>query len=223
MALVLGLPMRLTCYLRCGSGPPLEQPMARSKLHRRYTRNPGSLRSNPPLFTELMEFVGPGFASFAGTRFLTYVATTQVGKLKPGLSKHVGAAVSVAAFLSAWFLAHKVKWVEKYHTPITVGAAIATLQSLIQIYLPRIGWMVADATPQLAAPVDMNTQLAQANLTPINDDPNEFTYDDSFDAGRLTPMPGKPPSSSGGTTGDFADLMDDAIGNVNLGVFSAQN
>jgi hypothetical protein len=200
--------------------------MARSRLHKRYTKNPcggGVLKSNPPLFTELLEFVGPGFAAFAATRFGTRIATTQVAKLKPNMGKHAGAGISVAAFLAAWFLGHKVKFLEKYHTPITVGAAIAALQSLIQLYIPKLGWMVADASPELdaAAIAAATPQLAAVNpnLQQIDDDPNEYTYNDSYDAGRYskpTRAPGQSPPIIGKKTGvDQADIddlsIDDAI------------
>lgn len=178
------------------------------------------LKSNPPLFTELLEFVGPGFAAFAATRLGTRIATTQVAKLKPSMSKHAGAGISVAAFLAAWFLAHRVKFLEKYHTPITVGAAIAALQSLIQLYIPKLGWMVADASPELdaAAIAAATPQLAAVNpdLQQVDDDPNEYTYNDSYDAGRYgkpsrgqsTPIMAKKPSADP----DIDDMtIDDAI------------
>jgi hypothetical protein len=210
--------------------------MARSRLHKRYVKNPGTepKRSNPPLFTDLLEFVGPGFAAFAAARFGTRIATTQVAKLRPSLSKHAGAGISVAAFLAAWFLAHKVKFLAKYHTPITVGAAIAALQSLIQLYLPALGWMVSDATPELdsnatAAATLAPQSVAHTQLQPMDVDPNEYTYDDSYDAGRYS-SPGKPPPGqsppiiatgrAAGVPDDLADMsIDDAIG-ANLGVFS---
>lgn len=212
--------------------------MARSRMHRRYTRNPGTpapKKNNPPLFTDLLEFVGPGFASFAATRFATRITSTQIAKVRPNLSKHAGAGISVAAFLAAWFLAHRVKWLEKYHTPITVGAAIAALQSLIQIYVPKLGWMISDASPEIDAAVAA-PQLAaareSADLQPVDVDPNEFTYDDSYDAGRYSKTgykPGQsPPIMNRGDGNDEADIsdiaMDDAIGQGgNLGVFSPAN
>ncbi len=203
-----------------------------ARLHRRYkkrrtrTSDPAP-RRNPPLFTDLAEWVGPGFASFAATRFATRVAATQIAAKKPSWGKHVGAGVSIGAFLAAWFLAHRVKFLAKYHTPITVGAAIAALQSLIQLYIPKLGWMVADASPELAAAaVDASTA---PQLMPVHEDPNEYTYNDTFDAGRFSKT-GLPPRTAGETPpiiaqrpgeDDLSDLqIDDAIGQ-NLGVFSA--
>ena len=184
-------------------------------------------RRNPPLFTDLAEWVGPGFAGFAVTRFATRVAATQIEQWKPAWGKHVGAGVSVGAFLAAWFLAHRVKWLAKYHTPITVGAAIAALQSLIQLYIPKLGWMVADASPELAAAAAIPAaQLQNANLDlqPVNDDPNEYTFNDSFDAGRYSKGGMSPPIVANGGAApqdDMSDLaIDDAIGESNnLGVF----
>ncbi len=199
--------------------------------HRRARRTTGdpAPRRNPPLMTDLVEWVGPGFASFAVTRFATRVAATQIEAKKPSWGKHVGAGVSIGAFLAAWFLAHRVKWLAKYHTPITVGAAIAALQSLIQLYIPKLGWMVSDAAPELAQ-VSVATGALSAprmDLMPVNDDPNEYTYNDSFDAGRYnkTGMAPPPQNGAGPPADDLSDLaIDDAIGqSQNLGVFSNSN
>jgi hypothetical protein len=208
-----------------------------ARLHRRYkkrrsrrTTSDPAPRRNPPLFSDLAEWVGPGFASFAATRFATRVAATQIAAKKPSWGKHVGAGVSVGAFLAAWFLAHRLKWLAKYHTPITVGAAIAALQSLIQLYVPKLGWMLADASPDLeAAAVDASQVTAMPQLMPVDDDPNEYTYNDTFDPGRYSKT-GLPPKGAPGATppiqrpeDDLSDLqIDDAIGqSQNLGVFSA--
>lgn len=210
--------------------------MARSRLHRRYVKNPSSEpRHNPPLFTDIVEFVAPGFAGFAITRFATRVAATQIEQRKPSWGKHAGAAASLASFLGAWLLAHKWKWLEKYHTPIVVGSAIAALQSLIQLYLPKLGWMVADATPELEATAATEGQLTatpEMQLQPVDEDPNEYVYNDAYDSGRYGRPSGVSPMQHGaGTAGsgpggpaepDMSDLaIDDAIGQSgNLGVFT---
>lgn len=206
-----------------------------ARLHRRYKhRRPRrssagdpAPRRNPPILADLVQWVGPGFASFAATRFLTRVAATQIARRKPSWGKHAGAGASVAAFASAWWLGHRVKWIAQYHTPITVGAAIAAIQSLVQLYLPKLGWMLADATPELAAGASAADLTApQTRLLPVNEDPNEFTYDDSFDAGRYSQPPaGRPQVNAAHSTDsdddDLSDLViDDAIGAQNLGVFS---
>jgi hypothetical protein len=210
--------------------------MARSRLHRRYVKK--TFKANPPLFTDLVEFVIPGFGGFAATRFVTRVAMTQVAQRAPSWGKHAGAVASVGSFLAAWFLAHKWKWLEKWHTPIVVGSAIAAGQSLLQIYAPNLlGWIVSDATPELAAGTAQaaltapDQQLAQLHLQPTNEDPNEFTYNDSYDAGRYNgqqgpgsmkvgPLPPNQPVQSPPAT-DGSDLaIDDAIGTANLGVFA---
>lgn len=181
-----------------------------------------------------MEFVGPGFGGFAATRFATHVAMTQIAQRKPTWGKHAGAGVSVGAFLLAWFLGHRVKFLAKYQMPITVGSAIAAIQSLLQIYVPKVGWMVSDATPELATAGATSPALdtAHLDLVPANDDPNEYTYNDEYDPGRYAkPGPtsgvqaGTGPGGSGGHQpgGDsLADLeIDDAIGQTaNMGVFS---
>lgn len=195
--------------------------------YRRYKRNPSELRNNPPLFTELVEFVGPGFAGFAVGRFVTRTAATQVATYKPELGKHAGAIAAVGTFLAAWFLANKWKLLEKYHTPIVVGSAIAALQSLIQLCIPQLGWMLADASPDVAAaalpatpspPIMAPGAVAMMGLQPTNEefDPNEFTYNEQYDPGRLDKT-----QVAADVNAASPDPMADFIGQTsNLGVFS---
>lgn len=195
----------------------------RSRLHRRYSRNPAP-RSNPPLVTDIVEFAVPGFVGFAGTRFLSFVAATQVAKRKPSWGKHIGALAAGGSFLAAWFLAHRIKAIEKYHTPVVVGSAIAMLQSLIQLYLPPIGWMLADPTPH----VEQAKQIAADGATPpiaelhrVDLDPNEYTYNDTFDPGRFSKVPpmAKPPTAprQPGETPPIANMTEDEIINDAIG------
>lgn len=208
--------------------------MARSRMHKRYARlrrNPGTApKSNPPLFSELAEFVVPGFASFAGSRLATRIAATQVAKIRPNLSKHAAAGIAVGAFFAAWLLAHRWKWLSKYQTPVTVGAAIAALQSLIQLYVPRLGWMVSDASPELAAaPTQADQQLAvatQHRLRPVDDDPDDYVYNDMYDAGRLGKAPMQTPPTQAPNDDSMDLAIDDVVGSSggtatgNLGVFA---
>jgi len=106
-------------------------------------------KHNPPLTMDLVEFIGPGFAGFAASRFVSYVASTQISKRAPSWGKHAGAGAAVGTFLAAWLLANKWKWLAKYQMPLIVGSGIAALQTLVQLYIPRVGWMVSDASPQL--------------------------------------------------------------------------
>jgi len=195
------------------------------RIHRRYKKNPGASapKANPPLVSEIGEFIIPGFAGFASTRLLTRIAATQVAKYKPELANHAGALTSVAAFLAAWFLAHRLKWTAQYQQPLVVGAGLALIQSLLQLYFPKLGWIVSDATPEIA---DASTAAATAaqpqllttpngvqyraqDVQPIHADPNEFTYDDSYDAGRMSR---EPAAGSQSDADALADLeLDDSM------------
>jgi hypothetical protein len=160
------------------------------RLHRRYRKrrkNPegGSPRANPPLIQELGEFIAPGFVGFAATRFGTRIAATQIAKRKPGWAKHAGAVASISAFLAAWLLAHRVKALAKYQMPIAVGAGLAALQSIIQLYIPKLGWIVADASPEMQAmPIATAPAQLPAGLQYVDEDPAHYTYNDAYDAGR---------------------------------------
>src|SRR5262245_51488797 len=98
--------------------------MRRTRVHKRYINKDKPrhrYQHNPPLLTDILEFVGPGFGSFAATRFLTRLATSQIAQRKPSWGKHAGALASAGSFFAAWFLGHKVRWLERWHTPIVVG------------------------------------------------------------------------------------------------------
>lgn len=208
--------------------------MARKRrLHKRYgrhKRNPESYKSNPPLLTDIAEFVGPGFASFAATRFLTRIAAVQLARKKPSWGKHAGAITSIAAFVAAWWGAHRVKFLAKYHTPIVVGSAIAALQSVIQLYIPKLGWMISDASPQLdaesqhllAAGNQTSAQLAEG-IEYLDEDSNEYIYGDGMDAGRTSTTQRAAPTSAAqakvASDDDLIDSLDltDEDMDVNLG------
>lgn len=202
----------------------------RRRLHKRYRRNPSSSAParNPPLLAEIGGFILPGFGGFAATRFLTRLASTQVAKRKPSLGKHAGVIASVGSFFAAWFLAHRIKWLAEYQQPIVVGAGLAAIQSILQLYFPMIGWMVSDASPaeleegngstQQIVTAPNGRQFRMDDLQPIDDDPNEFTYDDSFDAGRMSREPNR--GNTGGGAEDMLDDLDDGVPQ-GAGIFGA--
>lgn len=193
------------------------------RLHRRYRKrrqSESAPRRNPPMIMELLEFIGPGFAAFGLTRLGTRIAAQSIAKRKPSWGKHAGALASVGAFLSAWLLANRVKMLERYHTPIAVGAGIAALQSLVQLYIPKLGWMVADASPELEAAATQQAVAAAAppqlpdDLEYVDEDPDLYSsYADPDAAGRYAT--GAPQAAH---VPDDADL-DEAM--QGLGAFGA--
>jgi hypothetical protein len=101
-------------------------------------------RSNPGLLADAKDAIVPGFAAYAGTRFLSRVVFMLISRRWPKAGKHAAAASSVVAFLGAWFLAHRIKRLAKYHDGIVVGSGIAALSTVARTYLPKYGWIVAD-------------------------------------------------------------------------------
>jgi len=170
--------------------------MAKSKLVKRYRRrrargssSKSAPRSNPTgAIGEVAEFVVPGFGGFAATRLLTRGVATQVEQRWAGWGKHAGAIASIASFAAAFFFAHRWKAIEKWSMPITVGAGIAAAQSLIQLYVPQLGWVVSDATPELAATSSATTTAPAATSNSeddfdIVDESQWYAYNDARDPG----------------------------------------
>jgi hypothetical protein len=187
-------------------------------------------KRNPPLGTDIAQYIAPGFAAFAATRLLTRIVAAQIAKRYPKFARHAGAMASAGAFAAAWFGAHRVKQLEKYHHPIVVGSGLAALQSVIQLYLPKIGQALDVTPPELAAPLPAPGVAAAApqlrsSPPPIPEgftqtDANTwYSYNDSFDAGSYKDKVESPLPSA--VTPPPDDLqIDDLLDNSDLGLFS---
>jgi hypothetical protein len=211
-----------------------------SKLAKFRSRHGDSPKRNPPLATDVMEYLVPGFAAFVLDRFVTRFAAAQIAKRWPKLSKHAGAIAAVGTFGAAWFGAHRVKYLEKYHHPIVIGAGLAAAQSLVQLYLPKLNALIGDPMPpQAQQPLltaNVARQLAPAPAVPQPPQQvppgfkpttaNEwYTYNDSYDAGSYKgkveaappPTPGEQPADDM----DISSLLDNSdlqLGNEDMGL-----
>lgn len=193
--------------------------LARRLRKKKARKNPAP-RHNPPLIMDVLEMAAPAGAGFVATRGLTKLGMAIVEKKWPSKSKHVGAAVSVAAFLAMWFLGHRVKWLQKYHVPITAGAGIATGVNLVQIYIPKLGWFFGDPTKMTAGSPAALTAGAQnalpAHLEVVDEDPQLYTWNDKYDGGRVAQNQAADPKASD-QPDPIADLMNN---DDDLGVFA---
>jgi hypothetical protein len=207
-----------------------------SKLAKFRSKHGGPPKRNPPIGTDIVEYILPGFAAFAATRVLTRVAALQISKRYPKYAKHAGAIASVGSFAAAWFGAHKVKYLDRFHHPIVVGSGLAALQSLIQLYMPKIGVLLGDPAPAMSAPpqLQMNTatpqQLAAAPI-PVGFKPTTaaqwHTYNDAYDSGsyrgkeQAAPplVPGED-LEGGDVVSDLLDNSDLQLDNSDMGLFS---
>jgi hypothetical protein len=212
-----------------------------SKLAK-FRRRHGEPKRNPPLSTDVVAQIIPGFAAFAATRFVTRAAAIQIAKRWPKYAKHAGALASVGTFAAAWLGAHRVKTLEKYHDMIVIGSGIAAIQSLVQLYIPSLGWVVSDCSPQLgAAPAQklLAAQTAAQQQTLSGGTParipqgfkpttaNEwFTYNDAYDAGSYrgkteAPVPSVPGEEAQEPDVQISDLLDNSdlgLDNSDLGL-----
>jgi hypothetical protein len=127
-------------------------------------------KTNPPPLTDLAEFIAPGFVGYAGTRFTSRAVHSVVIKRWPKLAKHASVLSTFGAAGLAYILVHRVKKIEKYHTPVVVGAGIAAIQTLVQAYLPKYGWLVSDHNlNQLPPPQPIAPQPSSSSPEPAAD------------------------------------------------------
>jgi hypothetical protein len=164
------------------------------------------------------------------------MATAQISKRWPKFAKHAGAIASVGTFAAAWLGAHRVKYLEKYHHPLVVGSGLAALQSLIQLYVPKIGALLGDPVqqqPMMAGAKQAPLLAAPAVTAPIPQGfapttANEwYSYNDSFDAGsykgKVEAAPPPTPGAEQMPDTDVSDLLDNSdlqLDNSDMGVFS---
>jgi hypothetical protein len=162
----------------------------KSGLVKRYRRrrqkaarsNPSSSpRRNPPVLTDLFMDIGPGFAAFAANRLATRAASVAISKRWPQLAPHAGVIASAATTALAWLGAHRVKVLEPFHTPIILGSAIATGQTVLQTYFPKLGWIVSDASGDVQAPAQQMTVTNGAGGQQVMS-PDDFVVTDENDA-----------------------------------------
>lgn len=218
-----------------------------SKLAR-FRKRHGEPKRNPPLMTDIASYLIPGIAAFALDRFVTRVAAMQIAKRWPKLAKHAGAIAAIGTFGAAWYGAHKVKYLEKYHHPIVIGTGLAALQSLAQIYLPKLSAIIGEPLPthsaltastnatarQIAATSAAHAQQqAPAPTVPAGFKPttaNEwYTYNDAYDAGGYkgkvevpTSQTNAPPAPDP-EEAQLAELLDNSdlqLDNSDLGLLS---
>ncbi len=151
--------------------------LAGYRKRRRRRNNPGTTaiaRSKPGIVADVKDVIVPGFAAYAGTRFLSRIVFMLISRRWPKAGKHAAAASSVLAFAGAWLLAHKIKRLAKYHDGIVVGSGIAALSTVARTYLPKYGWIIADyGANDYAAPA--------APSTPPGEIPEPEPSGDEFD------------------------------------------
>lgn len=211
-----------------------------SKLARFRSRH-GEPKRNPPLMTDVAAYIVPGIAAFALDRFVTRVAAAQIAKRWPKYAKHAGAIAAIGTFAGAYFGAHRVKYLEKYHHPIVIGTGLAALQSLAQIYFPKLNALIGDPCPPPAAqqqpPLLAARQAASSATatgalpTPAGFRPTTaadwYTYNDSYDAGgykgkvEVPVSQTNPPPSADPEEVQINDLLDNSdlqLDNSDLGL-----
>lgn len=179
-------------------------------------------KENPPPMQDLMEFILPGFAGYAGTRMTSRIIHGVIIKKWPKLAKHASVLSTFGVAGAAWLAVHRIERIQQYHTPVVVGASIAAIQTAVQAYLPKYGWMVSDhnlnaQTPaQAALPPSVSAQLAAGNKAaaiynalppPISSLTSAQINDelDDLDMGVLTSNIGSELSDA-----DMDDLIDEA-------------
>lgn len=105
-------------------------------------KRPIRLVTNPPLDVDLVQFVAPAAGAFFVTKLVARAAANTLKQ--PAVATHAAPLGALAAFGFAFYGAHRVSRLEKYHTPLVIGAALSLVQTVLVRYFPALTF-VADA------------------------------------------------------------------------------
>ena len=158
-----------------------------------------SAKENPPPLEDLKDFIVPGFVGYAATRFVSRVVHKIILNRLPRFARHASVLSTFASAGAAWLAVHRIDKIKEYHTPVVVGSSIAALQSVVQAYFPKYGWIVSDHE-------GVKPAATPALLTPA---PEQEA------AGAL----GAPITSSAATVDDYDDIDMDDLGSLGMGGF----
>jgi len=181
---------------------PAETPVPKKRFRlvtnrrrRRARANPSpssAPRANPPIGSDFVNVLLPGFAAYTATRFIQRIVYTMVQRRWPKLGKHAHAAAGAIAFGGVWFFAHKVKSLARFHDGVVMGSGVAAFQGVAQCYLPKYGWLTSDCKAEDVARKNGNGAAAlppgTTVATPEAEGMDEYSYLeaelDAIDGGR---------------------------------------
>jgi uncharacterized membrane protein len=221
-----------------------------ARPHRSPLRNPAAIFAGVD-WVETGKLVGVAFGGFAAGRLMTRIVSVQVAKRKPTWAKHAGVAANFVAFAAALFGAKRWSKTRPYETPLVLGTGLSLVQTILQTYFPKLGWMVSETTPEQIAEAAGQQQLPAAQTTGYLPDDDGVVgeddwsdFNDAYDQGRFArsaqpgnqpppppraPQPVSQPSGvhqeGGGIddSDDVDDVLTDLSDDEGGGVFSPAN
>jgi hypothetical protein len=155
------------------------------------------LSKNPPIVTDVFQYVLPAAGAYVATRLVGRASRTFLGAKFPKIAPFAAPLGSLVAFGAIWYAAHKVSYTKRYHNQLMIGSGIALIQSLVQSVMPGLGWLF-DSQPVFLAPVG-------DGLKTVGDDMEVMDTED-LDAGLED-------SPAAVTDEDFSDLQQGVFAN----------
>jgi hypothetical protein len=105
-------------------------------------------KPNPNEDVGVLYNLGAGFGGYAVVRLFARMIYSQAIKRVPKLASHVHFAAGVLGATGVYFGSKYWKRMSEYHEGALIGAGIALLQTGVQTYVPKLGWIVSDISPE---------------------------------------------------------------------------
>jgi len=112
---------------------------------------------NPSGLAGFSQMALPAFGAYAATRFVSRVTYVQLSP-RTKFAHHLSVGASAGVTLLAWLAGEHISSLKKYDSAILLGSSVATLQALLQTYVPKFGWIVSDHLPPPGMAVMRNGQ-----------------------------------------------------------------
>ncbi len=186
---------------------------------------PWTGKRNPSTLTDVGYLIVPAAAGFAATRVASRIASSIASKRRPSWTKHVNVLTGIASFFGLWFLGHRWRKIAPYHTPIVVGSGIAAMQSAIQTYVPKYGWLLGHPSEEMTLPAG---PTATSDYLPTGDEmDDEFIFEDGDAEPVKNGRNGGGAANGNGVRPGVTDTVEDMLDNLeidddelNQGIFS---
>lgn len=134
-------------------------------------------RKNPPSTNGALDFaskMGAGFAGYTGTRLLSRVVYSQIIKRSPSIAIHGHVLSSVLGAIGTYFGTKYWDKYKEFHEAATIGAGVAVVQSAIQAYIPKFGWVVSDVKESDYVTAKKKAQLPQEEAEHFENGNDDF-------------------------------------------------
>lgn len=136
----------------------------KSKLAQYRSRRKAKANPEAKATKELAVNIGAGFAGYAATRLISRMAYSQAIKRWPNGAAYANVIASAIGATGVYFGSKHWSKIADHHEAASIGAGIALLQTAVQTFVPKFGWIVGDVSAEQYVATKEKRELPDADL-----------------------------------------------------------